>query len=73
MGVYNSEIYNNIGLCCFYAQQYDMALNCFTRALSLSSDETMADIWYNISHIAVVCSYYKSVDIFSSPGWVAKY
>jgi len=54
MGVYNAEIYNNLGLCCFYAQQYDMALNCFTRALSLASDENMADIWYNISHIAVV-------------------
>lgn len=54
MGVYNTEIFNNIGLCCFYAQQYDMALSCFERALALSSDETMGDIWYNISHIAVV-------------------
>ena len=54
MGVYNAEIYNNLGLCCFYAQQYDMALNCFTRALSLASDDNMADIWYNISHIAIV-------------------
>lgn len=53
MGVYNTEIFNNIGLCCFYAQQYDMALSCFERALALSSDETMGDIWYNISHIAV--------------------
>ena len=52
MGVYNTEIFNNLGLCCFYAQQYDMALNCFERALSLASDEYMADIWYNISHIA---------------------
>ena len=54
MGVYNAEIYNNLGLCCFYAQQYDMALNCFTRALSLASDDNMADIWYNISHVAIV-------------------
>jgi len=53
MGVYNAEIYNNLGLCCFYAQQYDMALNCFTRALSLASDDNMADIWYNISHVAI--------------------
>ena len=54
MGVYNTEIFNNIGLCCFYAQQYDMALSCFERALALASDENMADIWYNISHIGVV-------------------
>ncbi|XP_002155374.2 tetratricopeptide repeat protein 8 isoform X1 [Hydra vulgaris] len=53
MGVYNCEIFNNIGLCCFYAQQYDMALNCFERALALSSDDNMADVWYNISHIAI--------------------
>ena len=24
MGVYNSELFNNIALCCLYAQQYDM-------------------------------------------------
>lgn len=54
MGVYNTEIFNNIGLCCFYAQQYDMALSCFERALALSTDDNMADIWYNISHVAVV-------------------
>ena len=54
MGVYSCEIFNNIGLCCFYAQQYDMALNCFERALALSSDDNMADVWYNISHIAIV-------------------
>jgi len=53
MGVYNTEIFNNIGLCCFYAQQYDMALSCFERALALSTDDNMADIWYNISHVAV--------------------
>ena len=54
MGVYNAEIFNNIGLCCFYAQQFDMALSCFERALSLASDDNMADVWYNISHVAVV-------------------
>ena len=26
MGVYNAELYNNLGLSCFYAQQYDMTL-----------------------------------------------
>ena len=26
--------------------QYDMALNCFERALSLADDENMADVWF---------------------------
>merc|ERR1711920_25963 len=53
MGVNNSEIWNNIGLCCFHASQYDMALSCFERALTLASDDSMADIWYNIGHVAI--------------------
>jgi tetratricopeptide repeat protein 8 len=53
MGVNNTEVWNNIGLCCFYSSQYDMALSCFDRALSLASDEEMADIWYNIGHIGI--------------------
>ena len=54
MGVYNAELFSNLGLCCFFAQQYDMTLNCFERALALASDENMADVWYNIGHVAVV-------------------
>ncbi len=54
MGVHNTELYNNLGLCCFYAQQYDMTLTCFERALSLATDETTADVWYNIGHVAMV-------------------
>ncbi|KAI5619531.1 tetratricopeptide repeat protein 8 [Silurus asotus] len=54
MGVYNCQLYNNLGLCCFYAQQYDMTLSSFERALALvSSDDEQADIWYNIGHVAV--------------------
>lgn len=54
MGVYNAELLNNLGLCCFYAQQYDHTISCFERALSLSNDENIAEVWYNISHIAIV-------------------
>ncbi|XP_063588371.1 tetratricopeptide repeat protein 8-like [Penaeus indicus] len=53
MGIYNCEIFNNLGLCCFYAQQYDMTLTCFERALSLATDESVADVWYNLGHIAL--------------------
>ncbi|XP_014291097.1 tetratricopeptide repeat protein 8 isoform X1 [Halyomorpha halys] len=53
MGLYNAELFNNIGLCCYYAQHYDMVVNCFERALSLAIDETAADVWYNIAHVAI--------------------
>ncbi|XP_067099505.1 LOW QUALITY PROTEIN: tetratricopeptide repeat protein 8 [Osmerus mordax] len=54
MGVYNCQLYNNLGLCCFYAQQYDMTLSSFERALALvANDEELADVWYNIGHVAV--------------------
>lgn len=58
MGVHNAELFNNLGLCCFYAQQYDHTISCFERALSLATDENVADVWYNISHIAIVCIIY---------------
>ena len=54
MGVYNTELFNNLGLCCFYAQQYDMTLNCFERALALATDDNIADVWYNVAHVALV-------------------
>jgi len=54
MGVKNAELYNNIGLCCFYAQQYDMTFNCFMSALGVATDDNLADIWYNIGHVALV-------------------
>lgn len=52
-GVSSAELWNNMGLCCYYAAQYDMALTCFERALSFGDDITKADIWYNIGHIAI--------------------
>ena len=42
-----------MGLCCFYASQYDMALSCFERALILGDDTNLADIWYNVGHVAI--------------------
>lgn len=55
MGVYNAELFNNLGLCCFYAQQYDMTLTCFMRALSLAEDDVViGDVWFNIGHVALV-------------------
>lgn len=52
-GEQSVELWNNVGLCCFYAGQYDFTLACFERALQLADDQTSADVWYNISHLAV--------------------
>ena len=53
-GVISSELWNNMGLCCYYAAQYDMALSCFDRALAIAeNDEVRAEIWYNIGHIGI--------------------
>ena len=54
MGVHNTELFTNLGLCCFYAQQYDMSLYCFQKALELASDDNQDDVWYNIGHVALV-------------------
>ena len=37
MGISTAELYNNLGLCCFYAQQYDMTITC----LQVTSHNTM--------------------------------
>eukprot|EP00913_Durusdinium_trenchii_P023993 g22534.t1 len=52
-GVTSAELWNNMGLCCFYAGQYDLTLSCFERALMLADDDNMADVWYNIGQVAI--------------------
>ena len=56
MGVSNAQLFNNIGMCCFYAQQWDLTLGCFERAIAVAEDNELADIWYNIAHIAISIS-----------------
>ena len=53
MGFATAELWNNLGLCCFHASQYDMCLICFERALALSEDNNSADIWYNVGQLAI--------------------
>ena len=52
-GVSNTEVWNNLGLCCFYASQYDMALSCFDHAFVKAQNDEVADVWYNIGHLAI--------------------
>jgi tetratricopeptide repeat protein 8 len=53
LGINSSEIWNNLGLCAYYSGQYDLCLSCFEKALMLADDTSSADIWYNISHMAI--------------------
>lgn len=53
MGVHTTELWNNLGLCCFYASQYDMALSCLERAMLLADDDNGADVWYNVGQVAI--------------------
>ncbi|CAD7700271.1 unnamed protein product [Ostreobium quekettii] len=53
MGVNNAELWNNLGLCCFHASQYDMALSCFSNAMCVASNDALADVWFNVGHVAV--------------------
>ncbi|CAK1601069.1 unnamed protein product [Parnassius mnemosyne] len=49
-----SEIYNNLGLCCFSCSQWDLILPCFRQALFFSTDPpSKADIWFNLGHVAL--------------------
>lgn len=59
MGAHSAELYNNLGLCCLYSQQLDLTLVCFQRALDLATDLIVkAEIWYNLSHLAIVSIIY---------------
>ncbi|WIA20159.1 hypothetical protein OEZ85_006009 [Tetradesmus obliquus] len=53
MGVVSAETWANLGLCCFYAGQYDFTFSCFERALALAGDAALPDIWYNIGQVAI--------------------
>lgn len=56
MGVVSAETWANLGLCCFYAGQYDFTFSCFERALALAGDAALPDIWYNIGQVCF-CQY----------------
>lgn len=54
MGVGKAALYCNLGLCCYYSQQWDLAVGCVEKALALLDADTAADLWYNVGHIALV-------------------
>lgn len=54
MGIHTAEIFNNIALCCLYTQQFEMIFSCVDNALTLAKKDVVADVWYNLGHIAMV-------------------
>ncbi|XP_068151477.1 tetratricopeptide repeat protein 8 [Drosophila tropicalis] len=65
LGVHSVELYCNIALCCLYGGQIDLVLPCFQRALALvtaastsSLAEQRADVWYNLSFVALTSGDY---------------
>lgn len=53
IGIQSVEVWNNMGLCCYYANQFDLALNCFEKAIAMAEDDSAAaDVWFNLSHVA---------------------
>ncbi|ULT90376.1 hypothetical protein L5515_008447 [Caenorhabditis briggsae] len=53
MGVSSAELFMNIGLCCFAAQQFDFAVSSILRAQSTMTEDVAADIWYNIGQVMI--------------------
>lgn len=54
MGVTSCQLWNNLGLCTFYASHYDLTLSCFERALATAEEDgESADVWYNLGQLAV--------------------
>lgn len=56
MGAHSCELFCNLGLCCMYGGQLDLVFPCFQRAIRLATTpEQRADVWYNLSFVALVC------------------
>jgi len=52
-GIETWEVYCNIGVSGFYSNQFDIAIQAFLRALKLANTKDKADVWYNISFVAL--------------------
>lgn len=53
MGIHTAEMFNNIGLCCLNCQQFDLVMPCLENALTLAKENQLADVWYNLGHVAL--------------------
>lgn len=53
LGLRSAELWTNLGLACLYSGQLDVCIGCFDRAIVLAKGDTLADVWYNISHVCI--------------------
>ena len=53
MGIHTAENLNNVALCCLNCQQFDLIVPCLENALTLAKEDTLADVWYNLGHVAL--------------------
>ena len=55
LGFGSPEILNNLGLCSFFSNQFDLCITCFEKALLFPeiNDITASDIWYNLSCVGI--------------------
>ena len=53
MGIHTAEMFNNIGICCLNCQQFDLVIPCLENALTLANENLLADVWYNLGHVAL--------------------
>lgn len=55
LGMSTAELWNNLALCCFYSNKFDLFFTCFSRALDLARDQPLelSDIWYNIGTVYI--------------------
>jgi tetratricopeptide repeat protein 8 len=61
MGVNKTELYVNLALCCFYCQQFDLAIGCLEHAHAIADDKIQSDLWYNTAHIALVTHFASQI------------
>lgn len=65
MGAHSCELFCNLGLCCLYGGQLDLVFPCFQRAIRLATTpEQRADVWYNLSFVALVSSFISIIYFF---------
>ncbi|TPP56715.1 Tetratricopeptide repeat protein 8 [Fasciola gigantica] len=51
LGFRSTELFNNLALCGYYGQQYDVCLGYMNEALELCRTENAADVYFNVAHI----------------------
>jgi tetratricopeptide repeat protein 8 len=54
MGVENAAVWNNIGLCAYFSQEYETCFLAYKKAIEVAfgDDNQSSQIWYNLGQVA---------------------